>query len=260
MVKIAKATRKFESWLGRRIPLIQADLALKHKLMAQDAFIFLRATFYRWAQVWPDVCSELARAPRVLAVGDLHVENFGTWRDAEGRLVWGVNDFDETYPMAYTNDLVRLAVSANLAISSKHLKITSERSCKAIAKGYLAGLRSGGRPFVLGEHNRWVRDAATGELRDPAHFWAKMVSFPIVREAPGSARKALESLLPAKNLEYKLLHRISGVGSLGSERFVAIAEWKGGRIAPRGQSCGPFRIRVGWERWRIEEDSLRGNS
>jgi len=32
----------------------------------------------------------------VLAVGDLHVENFGTWRDAEGRLIWGVNDFDES--------------------------------------------------------------------------------------------------------------------------------------------------------------------
>jgi len=33
----------------------------------------------------------------VLAVGDLHVENFGTWRDAEGRLIWGVNDFDEAW-------------------------------------------------------------------------------------------------------------------------------------------------------------------
>ena len=30
-----------------------------------------------------------------LSVGDLHVENFGTWRDSEGRLIWGINDFDE---------------------------------------------------------------------------------------------------------------------------------------------------------------------
>src|SRR5260370_32652719 len=47
----------------------------------------------------------------VLAVGDLHVENFGTWRDAEGRLTWGVNDFDEAYPLPYTIDLARLATS-----------------------------------------------------------------------------------------------------------------------------------------------------
>lgn len=39
-----------------------------------------------------------------MAVGDLHVENFGTWRDIEGRLVWGVNDFDEAHPLSYAND------------------------------------------------------------------------------------------------------------------------------------------------------------
>ena len=39
-------------------------------------------------------------------VGDLHVENYGTWRDAEGRLVCGNNDFDETCPLPYTNDVV----------------------------------------------------------------------------------------------------------------------------------------------------------
>jgi hypothetical protein len=239
MVKIAKATRKFESWLGKQIPLIPADLALKHRLMAHDAFTFLRATFYRWAQVWPEVCPELARGPRVLAVGDLHVENFGTWRDAEGRLVWGANDFDETYPMAYTNDLVRLAVSANLAITSRHIKITPDRACKAIAQGYLAGLRSGGLPFVLSERHRWVREAAMGELRDPVRFWAKMVRFPAVDQVPGSARKALESLLPAKDLEYKLLHRISGVGSLGRERFVALAELNGGMIAREAKAAAP---------------------
>ena len=57
----------------------------------------------------------LARAPRALAVGDLHVENFGTWRDVEGRLIWGINDFDEAWRLPYTNDLVRLATSALLA-------------------------------------------------------------------------------------------------------------------------------------------------
>jgi uncharacterized protein (DUF2252 family) len=57
-------------------------------------------------------CAQLADAPQVLAVGDLYTENFGTWRDAEGRLVWGVNDLDEAHPLPYTNDLVRLATRA----------------------------------------------------------------------------------------------------------------------------------------------------
>ncbi len=49
------------------------------------------------------------------AVGDLHVENFSTGRDTEGRLVWGVNDFDEVTRMPYAVDLTRLVTSAILA-------------------------------------------------------------------------------------------------------------------------------------------------
>ena len=35
------------------------------------------------------ICSELRKAPAVLAVGDLHIASFGTWRDGFGRLIWG---------------------------------------------------------------------------------------------------------------------------------------------------------------------------
>ena len=57
--------------------------------MRADPFVFLRATFYRWLQLWPTICGALDDAPPVLAVGDLHIENFGTWRDREGRLILG---------------------------------------------------------------------------------------------------------------------------------------------------------------------------
>jgi hypothetical protein len=238
MMKILKATKKFEGWLGKRTPLVQSDLDLKHKLMAEDPFTFLRGTFYRWAQTWPVVCPDLAEAPRVLAVADLHIENFGTWRDSEGRLVWGVNDFDETYQLPYTNDLVRLAVSANLAIRSKHLKITTELACKAILMGYIDGLKTGGRPFVLEEGHDWLRTTATGELRRPPHFWAKMDKLPRVRNVPKSARKALENALPVSD-DYVLTRRVAGVGSLGGERFVALTEWQGARLAREAKALAP---------------------
>ena len=93
-MKIKKATKRYEAWLAERLTLVQADLALKHTRMSEAPFPFLRATFYRWAQLWSESGLDVVKSPRVLAVGDLHVENFGTWRDAEGRLVWGVNDFD----------------------------------------------------------------------------------------------------------------------------------------------------------------------
>ena len=239
-MKILKATEKYEGWLRKQTRLVNADVELKHQRMAMDTFQFLRATFYRWVQLWPEICPELARAPRVLAVGDLHVENFGTWRDVEGRLIWGVNDFDETHPMAYTNDLVRLAVSAHLAIEANHLALRWEDACKAIVDGYTEALKAGGQPFVLEEQHHWLRVAATGELRRPPEFWAKMSALPTLRgEVPRSARKALESLLPAKGLRYRVAHRVAGLGSLGRQRYVALAEFEGGMVAREAKALLP---------------------
>jgi len=231
-MNVVKATRHFEQWLGRRTHLLKRDLRLKHSSMKAAVFPYFRATYYRWAQLWPKICPDLAKTPPVLAVGDLHVENFGTWRDTEGRLIWGVNDFDETHTLAFANDLVRLAVSAHLAADDGHLPLRRKETCDVILEGYREALRSQGLPFVLGERNEWLRKIAESELRDPIHFWAKMDALPKVRgEVPISAVDAIEHLLPARDLPYRIAHRVAGLGSLGHERYVAIADWHGGRIA-----------------------------
>lgn len=87
-MNFVKATRRYEQWLAEHTVIVKKDLRLKHFAMKAAIFPFLRATYYRWAELWPDICPDLVKAPRVLAVGDLHVENFGTWRDIEGRLIW----------------------------------------------------------------------------------------------------------------------------------------------------------------------------
>src|SRR5260370_12892695 len=155
-MNVVKATRQFEAWLGHRTDLVKKDLRIKHASMKAQLFPFLRATYYRWAQVWPKVCPDLAKGPQVLAVGDLHVENFGTWRDVEGRLIWGVNDFDETHPMAYANDLVRLAVSAHLASEAGHLPLKQRDICGSILEGYPEEFPKGGLPFVSGATHGWL--------------------------------------------------------------------------------------------------------
>ncbi|MBA0084227.1 MAG: DUF2252 family protein, partial [Acidobacteria bacterium Pan2503] len=74
---IAPTTAQYEAWLGRHLRIIGADLELKHQQMRSAVFPFLRATYYRWAETWAGICGAAAAAPEVLAVGDLHVENFG---------------------------------------------------------------------------------------------------------------------------------------------------------------------------------------
>jgi len=242
-MNIVKATQRFEEWLGRHTMIVKPDLRLKHQRMVEAVFPFLRATFYRWMQIWPEICSRLAKAPRVLAVGDLHVENFGTWRDIEGRLVWGVNDFDEAAVLPYTIDLVRLATSAVFAIADGHLALKPKDACASILEGYRESLAHYGRPFVLEEENTWLRQIATGVLRDPVHFWQKMDSLPRIRgEIPLSAREALDHLMPERGLTYRTVRRVAGLGSLGHIRLVAIALCHGARIAREAKALVPSSV------------------
>jgi len=242
-MNIVKATKKFEEWLERHIRIVGPDLRLKHEHMAESLFPFLRATFYRWVQVWPEVCPELGHAPHILAVGDLHVENFGTWRDTDGRLVWGVNDFDEVSLFPYTLDLVRLATSAVVAGREERLAMKAKQSTEAILEGYERGLREGGRPFVLGEEHGWLRSIAESKLRDPVVFWGKMDRLPTLRSGvPESARKAIERMMPEPGLHYRWARRVAGLGSLGHARLVAIADWNGGRVAREAKAQVPSSL------------------
>jgi hypothetical protein len=239
-MNVVKATRQFENWLELRTRLDKNDLRLKHERMKAEVFPFFRATYYRWAQLWPEVCGDLANAPQVLAVGDLHVENFGTWRDIEGRLIWGINDFDEAWPMAYTVDLVRLAVSAHLAVEAGGLPLKREGICETILDGYRESLEAKGLAFVLEERHPWLRSIAESELRDPVHFWEKMETLPTLKtQVPISAVDGIEHLMPAPGIKYRLAHRVAGLGSLGHARYVAIADWHGGRIAREAKALGP---------------------
>jgi Uncharacterized protein conserved in bacteria (DUF2252) len=242
-MNIVKATHRYELWLGQRTPLLKPDLRLKHRRMAETPFSFLRATFYRWMQVWPETCRDLCEAPHALAVGDLHVENFGTWRDVEGRLVWGVNDFDEAAVLPYALDLVRLATSAILANQEGHLALKTKDACGAILDGYRNSLATHGKPFVLEENNKWLRQIATNELRDPERFWQKMESLPAIRsELPASTADALEHLLPEQGLDYRVVRRVAGLGSLGRLRLVALAECHGSKVAREAKALAPSSV------------------
>jgi len=245
-IGIVEATARYEAWLAERVPLVKADLAHKHRAMSAGIFPFLRATFYRWATRWRALAGDVAAAPTVLAVGDLHVENFGTWRDAEGRLVWGVNDFDEAWPLPYTNDLVRLATSALLAREYHDLRIDGKEAVSAILDGYGEALEHGGHAFVLAEHHTALREMALYRLHDPESFWNKLESLPTVKShVPEIVLSSLRRALPERGLKARIVHRVAGLGSLGRQRFVALAAWRGGRVAREAKALAPSACTLG---------------
>ena len=225
----------YEVWMAKQCKVVKKDIQYKHSRMKESPFIFLRATYFRWAKKIGDWCPELMDAPQVLSVGDLHLENFGTWRDADGRLVWGVNDFDEAAVMPYLLDLVRLATSARLA---PHPVVDPKHAANALLKGYREGLDDP-QPALLFEGQTWLRPYAEPAKGKPEKFWNEVAEYPEYAPPPKVA-KALIASLPdgVTNIRLRrILHK--GGGSLGRPRYVAVAYWRGGQVLREAKALVP---------------------
>lgn len=95
----------------------------KFRKMAADPFAFYRGSaciFYADVAAREDRWAD-ERTSRVWIQGDLHAQNFGTYMDGAGKLIFDVNDFDEAYVGHFTWDLQRFAASIALMCWQKAL-------------------------------------------------------------------------------------------------------------------------------------------
>src|SRR3954469_4328372 len=223
------ATKAYDDWargrLGDRFDAL--DLKLKHQTMSgRDVFLFLRATYYRWAQRFPVVCKDLYAAPAVPSVGDAHVENFGTWRDADGRPAWGGNDLDEADVLPCTNDLVRLATSLRLAPQNLTERARPRDLAAAVLNGYRQGLKAGGPPTVLSEGDGPARALLLEQTGRAVDFWEKLAkrSHGQPELTPTTDVRELVRLSCPTGAEVRFSYRRRrgvGLGSLGRARLKA---------------------------------------
>src|SRR3954471_18156613 len=105
---------------------------IRHGRMAVSAF-----TFYRGAA--GIMAADLAAAPRtdliVQLCGDAHLSNFGVFAAPDRRLIFDINDFDETHPGPFEWDVKRLAASFAVAGSDRGFKAGDCRAAVAEAAG-----------------------------------------------------------------------------------------------------------------------------
>ena len=249
MRSIFKSTDAFEAWMRKRTDVSKRLLKKKHREMGETPFPFLRATFYRWAEQWPMVCPELAaRAEDVLlAVGDLHVANFGVWLDSRKRQVWGVNDFDDACELAFTSDLVRLATSAVLAAADAKIDVEVNRICEPLLAGYRAALRTG-EPVLVTERHPALVELTKGTQEDPKTFWKKKLrpkdNRPVARrELPRGLEDMFRAAFrPDAKLTFLEQRSPGGLGSLGRRRFTAVETRKGARDAREAKALVPSAL------------------
>jgi len=93
------------------------------KLAENDAFTFFRgaAGFFNVDLMCmdPNFVGKKREMPRVVSNGDAHPENFGTQVMVNGKLMWGVNDFDQSFPTPFSWDLKRGATGMQVACRAR---------------------------------------------------------------------------------------------------------------------------------------------
>jgi Uncharacterized protein conserved in bacteria (DUF2252) len=220
---VVATVTSYERWVDERIPTVASARAEKHALMAADPFGFLRGSYVRWLERVRELAAG-PPGPTVIGIGDLHVENFGTWRDAEGRLVWGINDLDEADRLPAAHDLLRLATSALIA-QHHHAggRLAGTNVIAALLDGYLATAGSGGRPFVLDRPD----PAPLSPLLPAGHadrWWSRLLSLPVAANPDPRAVRLLLRAFPQQAGPPVLRARAAGMGSRDHLRIVGIAE------------------------------------
>jgi len=161
----------FDTAFGELLAADPAAFRVKFRKMAASAFAFYRGTaclFYH------DLDADKRGGPylddrtaRVWIHGDLHAENFGTYMDSQGRLIFNVNDFDEAYVGPFTWDLKRLAASVALIGYAKAL---SDEQITELVRVYAAAYRERIHALATGaksdEVPPFTLDTAEGALLD----------------------------------------------------------------------------------------------
>ncbi|MHA6785258.1 DUF2252 domain-containing protein [Pseudonocardia saturnea] len=151
-----RSTRIVDTLVGAFDDLMAANPAAfrtKFRKMAADPFAFYRGSaclFYADVAEREDPWAN-DQTSRVWIQGDLHAENFGTYMDGDGVLIFDVNDFDEAYIGHFTWDVMRFAASMALmgwrkAISDDDISTLVER----FVRGYVDQVRS----FVTRDDDR----------------------------------------------------------------------------------------------------------
>ncbi len=219
-------------------------LALKYAKMRSSPFAFLRATAFLYFAGEP-LPEKLAHSPRSWLCGDLHLENFGSYRGANGLVYFDINDFDEGSLAPVAWDLSRLVSSMLVAAAES---VWPAQNWLLAAKAYLHAYSqalANGKPL-------WIeRRTAKGPIRRLLRQLARRSQRDLLKmrtQGSGARRKIINDgthSLPASPADQKRIaallanwqkngatpgngrvldvaRRIAGTSSLGMERFVIL--------------------------------------
>ena len=224
-------------------------LAMKYARMRTSPFVFLRGTCHLFYKHLSDG-SVLDGSPRTWICGDLHLENFGTYKGDNRLIYFDINDFDEACLAPCLFEMIRLLSS--VLVAAADLKLSRAEAlalCHTAIDSYAAALRFGKARWIEEE----TAEGMVGELFAALHQRSRVDHLNRRTELKGKKRalrmdgkKALPVTDETRSKVTAFMHdfarrepnpafyeiidvarRIAGTGSLGVDRYVILVEGKG---------------------------------
>jgi uncharacterized protein (DUF2252 family) len=224
-------------------------LALKYQNMRQGPFVFLRGTCHLFYARLPGGNAWLD-APCVWACGDLHLENFGSYKADNRQVYFDINDFDEGLLAPASWDLLRLM--ASVIVGRDVLRVTRDGAltlCDELLAAYAAALQVGKPLWVEREtavppvsvllhkvRDRGGRDLLEARTREKGGRRTLRLDNGKALPVSDAQREQVAALIDAFAREQKqpasfrvldVARRIAGTGSLGIDRYIVLVEGKG---------------------------------
>ena len=222
---------------------------IKLKALRDDPFTFFRGTapLYFSTLEMPRL---LQRSPKVVACGDLHLENFASYKGDNRLVYFDISDFDEACVVPLTYDLVRFA--ASVLVAAKYLKIGGKQA-QALVVRFIDAYAA----TMVSTKPRWVeRASATGPIKSllqrvKNQHRRDLISqrcvqkkgrttliadgkkaLPVTARQRDTAKSILAAYAstcehPAHFESVDIARRIAGIGSLGLERYVVLVRGDG---------------------------------
>jgi uncharacterized protein (DUF2252 family) len=223
-------------------------LRLKYEALCSGAFRFLRGTCHLFYEDWPKR-TPLSSAPHTWISGDLHLENFGSYKGDDRIIYFDINDFDEAVLAPCTFELARFATSVLLGARDFGAgKPQATRLVTSFLDAYADALGRGKARRI----ERLVADGLVRDLLDALlqRTRRQLLDRRTERRGGGRRLKLGKRALPASPAQTRAVtaliasyartqeqpgfyrvrdvaRRVAGTGSLGVERYVVLVEGKG---------------------------------
>lgn len=224
-------------------------LALKYGKMRADAFAFLRGSCDLFYAQLP-VTSLPKNSPLVWVCGDLHLENFGSYKGCNRQVYFDVNDFDEAALAPASWDLIRLLTS--ICVGTQGIATTTDEVlalCTCFLKNYCSALTAGKAYWVERETACGPVRALLDRLKERTRIQfldsrtevrgkrrVLLVNDAKALAASPSQRKQVGEFMSSfakcqSNPKFfqvlDVARRVAGTGSLGLDRFAILVKGKG---------------------------------